>query len=89
MLSRVAESVYWMSRYVERAENVARFVDVNYNLTLGESSSLSEQWWPLINTTGDHQDFRARYPDASRENALKFLLFDAENPNSILSCGSS
>ncbi|MFK7821972.1 MAG: alpha-E domain-containing protein [Planctomycetaceae bacterium] len=86
MLSRVAESVYWMSRYVERAENVARFVDVNYNLTLGESSSLAEQWWPLINTTGDHQDFRKRYDNASRENALKFLLFDAENPNSILSC---
>ena len=86
MLSRVAESVYWMSRYVERAENVARFVDVNYNLTLGESTSLSDQWWPLINTTGDHQDFRKRYDNGSRENALKFLLFDAENPNSILSC---
>jgi len=86
MLSRVAESVYWMSRYIERAENVARFVDVNYNLTLGDSASLSDQWWPLINTTGDHQDFRERYADASRENALKFLLFDAENPNSILSC---
>ncbi len=86
MLSRVAESVCWMSRYVERAENVARFVDVNYNLTLGESTALSEQWWPLINTTGDYQDFSKRYENASRENALKFLLFDAENPNSILSC---
>lgn len=86
MLSRVAESVYWMSRYIERAENVARFVDVNYNLTLGESTSLSEQWWPLINTTGDYQDFRKRYENASREIALKFLLFDTENPNSIISC---
>lgn len=86
MLSRVAESVYWMSRYTERAENVARFVDVNYNLTLGNSSSLSEQWSPLIYTTGDHEDFQERYGDTTRENALKFLLFDAENPNSILSC---
>jgi len=86
MLSRVAESVYWMSRYVERAENVARFVDVNYNLTLGDSSSLTEQWSPLIYTTGDQKDFHERYSNASRENALKFLLFDAENPNSILSC---
>ena len=40
MLSRVAESVYWMSRYVERAENVARYIDVNYNLTLGELDHL-------------------------------------------------
>lgn len=86
MLSRVAESVYWMSRYVERAENVARFVDVNYNLTLGDESPLAEQWSPLIYTTGDHQDFEERYSDASRENALQFLLFDPENPNSIQSC---
>ena len=38
MLSRVADSIYWMSRYIERAENVARFIDVNYNLTLGEGA---------------------------------------------------
>jgi uncharacterized alpha-E superfamily protein len=88
MLSRVAESVYWMSRYIERAESVARFVDVNYNLTLGDSSSLAEQWSPLIYTTGDQEDFRNRYGKANREKALKFLLFDAENPNSILSCVS-
>lgn len=86
MLSRVAESVYWMSRYIERAENVARFVDVNYNLTLGESSTFSEQWMPLIYTTGDQDDFQQRYGEPTRDNALKFLLFDAENPNSILSC---
>ena len=89
MLSRVAESVYWMSRYSERAENVARFVDVNYNLTLGEASTLGEQWSPLVYTTGDHQDFEERYDAPTRENVLKFLLFDKENPNSILSCVSN
>ena len=86
MLSRVAESVYWMSRYVERAENVARFVDVNYNLTLGDSSTFTEQWLPLIFTTGDQDDFLKRYGDSTRKNSLEFLLFDAENRNSILSC---
>jgi uncharacterized alpha-E superfamily protein len=75
-----------MSRYVERAENVARFVDVNYNLTLGDSTSLADQWSPLIYTTGDQDDFNKRYGVASRENALQFLLFDSENPNSILTC---
>ncbi len=89
MLSRVAESVFWMSRYVERAENVARFVDVNYNLTLGDSTSFSDQWAPLIYTTGDHEDFHKRYQETSRENTLRFLLFDAENPNSIFSCISN
>lgn len=86
MLSRVAESVYWVSRYLERAENVARFVDVNYNLTLGDSAPLADQWSPLIYTTGDHADFKERYDSTSRENALQFLLFDSQNPNSILSC---
>lgn len=44
MLSRVADSVYWLSRYIERAENVARFIDVNYNLTLGAPDVLGDQW---------------------------------------------
>lgn len=86
MLSRVADSIYWMSRYIERAENVARFVDVNLNLMLDTPGDGSEQWQPLINTTGDHEDFKERYGEATRETALKFLTFDKENPNSILSC---
>lgn len=89
MLSRVASSVYWLSRYVERAENVARFIDVNYNLTLGETDALGDQWAPLIYTTGDQEDFLERYGQSNRESVLKFLSFDNENPNSILACVSS
>lgn len=89
MLSRVADSVYWLSRYVERAENVARFIDVNYNLTLGESDQLGNQWSPLVSTTGDHDLFAELYGEATRENVLKFLSFDENNPNSILSCVSN
>ena len=86
MLSRVADSVYWMARYVERAENVARFIDVNHNLTLGEGAAISEQWAPLVSTTGDDKLFAEHYQAASRENVLQFLTFDQRNPNSILSC---
>lgn len=86
MLSRVANSVFWMSRYIERAENVARFLDVNFNLTLGEGEGLSRQWAPLIYTTGDHQLFEKLYGPANRDNVLAFLAFDQRNPNSILSC---
>src|SRR5882724_6920121 len=86
MLSRVADSIYWMSRYVERAENVARFVDVNLNLMLDLPLGSSQQWLPIVNTTGDHEDFEKRYGPASQEKVLKFLTFDPENPNSILSC---
>src|SRR5215472_18982189 len=86
MLSRVADSVYWMSRCVERAENVARFIDVNFQLMLDEAGGGDRQWQPLVNTTGDHEDFNKRYGTATQENVIQFLTFDIENPNSILSC---
>ncbi len=86
MLSRVADSVFWMARYVERAENVARFIDVNINLTLDLGEELASQWEPLVATSGDDQLFKKKYGAATREKVLKFLTFDLENPNSILSC---
>jgi len=86
MLSRVADSIYWMSRYVERAENVARFIDVNLNLALDLGSALPHPWAPLVSTTGDQQTFYERYGDASQINVLQFLTFDDQNPNSIISC---
>jgi uncharacterized alpha-E superfamily protein len=86
MLSRVADSLYWMSRYVERAENVARFIDVNLTLMLDAPDELGQQWLPLVNTTGDHEDFKKRYREATQENVIHFLTFDPENSNSILSC---
>ncbi|MCC6539559.1 MAG: alpha-E domain-containing protein [Bryobacterales bacterium] len=88
MLSRVANSVYWLGRYIERAENVARFVDVNLNLMLGAQGGAFQQWSPLVSTSGDHLAFAERYGEhgATRENVVRFLTFDAENPNSILAC---
>src|SRR5947207_1268730 len=86
MLSRVADSIYWMSRYVERAENVARFIEVNLQLMLDAASGEGQQWEPLVNTTGDHETFKKRYGEATQQNVIHFLSFDPENPNSILSC---
>lgn len=86
MLSRVANSIFWMSRYTERAENVARFIDVTLNLSLEGGLSGVSQWDPLIYTTGDQDLFYERYEQASQENVIKFLTFEEENPNSILSC---
>jgi len=86
MLSRVADSIYWMSRYVERAENVARFIDVNLNLALDVGPEMERHWDPLIYTTGDHEAFKERYPGGTQSNVIQFLTFDTENPNSILCC---
>ena len=85
LLSRVANSVYWASRYIERAENVARYIDVNLQLML-DAAGTHEQWKPLIDTSGDAAAFHERYGEASRENVIRFLTVDPENPNSILSC---
>ncbi len=84
MLSRVADSIYWMARYVERAENTARFVDVTLNLLLDQPDG-SPQWEPLVATTGDDELFKAHYGEVSGDNVIRFLTFDREYPNSILS----
>ena len=86
MLSRVANSIYWMSRYLERAENVARFIEVNLHLNLDLPEGINEQWAPLINITGDRELFVQLYDEPTRENVMNFLTFDRENQNSILSC---
>ena len=86
LLSRVADAVYWMGRYTERAENVARFIGVNQNLMLDLPGGHGEQWQPIVDTTGDRAAFLARYGVATEENVVRFLAFDAENPNSIYSC---
>ena len=86
MLSRVADSVTWMARYIERAENVARFIDVNHNLEIDLGDSVLEQWAPLIYTTGDEATFLEHNDRMTRENVIRFLAFDRENPNSIISC---
>lgn len=86
LLSRVADSVYWMGRYIERAENVARFIDVNHNLMLDLPGDYTGQWQPIIDTTGDRALFHERYGVATRQNVVRFLSFDPEYPNSIYSC---
>lgn len=86
MLSRTADAIYWLGRYVERAENVARFVDVNFTLALDLPDESAAQWKPMVLTTGDESEFTDRYDDFSEQNVVRFLTFDRENPNSILSC---
>lgn len=84
MLSRVANSIYWMSRYIERAQSVARIVEVIRLLLLDLPDENPEhQWWSLINATGDQDDFHKRYGQATQANATRFLTFDRENPNSL------
>lgn len=85
MLSRVADAIYWASRYVERAENVARFIDVSLNLMLESSAHGERDWASLVHTTGDQEFFEKKYGKATPENVTQFLTFDDEYSSSILS----
>jgi uncharacterized alpha-E superfamily protein len=90
MLSRVANSLYWMARYIERAENIARIVDVNLQLLLDmrnlDEKRLIEYWQPIVQATGDEQVFFKSHPHATGNAVTEFLVFQPENPNSIFQC---
>lgn len=87
MLSRAANAIYWMGRYLERAENVARIVAVNAHLILDMGLAPGEaQWKPLITTLGDEALFEKRYKTYDEQSVLRFLTFDADNFNSIYAC---
>jgi uncharacterized alpha-E superfamily protein len=86
MLSRVADSIYWAARYLERAENTARFIDVNLQMSLDAPIAFSGQWQPLVAITGDRPSFQQRYSGPTRDSVIQFLTSDAANPSSILSC---
>lgn len=86
MLGRVANTIYWMNRYLERAENYARFIDVNFNLALELPPNKEEQWQPLVVITGDWALYQSFYDDVEKDAVLRFLTFDQNNPNSIYNC---
>ncbi|MHB8741592.1 MAG: alpha-E domain-containing protein [Sulfuricaulis sp.] len=85
MLSRVAENLYWMARYLERAENTARLISVNNNLLLDLPRRVVPGWAPLIEITGCREIFFEHYVEPDERSVVKFLVGDAVNPGSILS----
>ncbi len=85
MLSRVAENIYWLSRFVERAENTARIVTVNANLLLDLPKGIAPGWRPLIDITGTTELFEEHHKDYGERPVVRFLLADEHNPGSILS----
>jgi uncharacterized alpha-E superfamily protein len=84
LLSRVAESVYWAGRYLERAEATARLVHVHTKLFLDLPRAAGVGWTPLLAVTGSGAAFRHRHPEASEEYVVDFLATDAEHQGSII-----
>ena len=90
MLSRVADHLYWMSRYIERAENIARLMQVSIELLLDSvafgSRKTDEYWTPVLAATAMEGAFRLLHPEPNPGDISLFLTLDERNPDSILSC---
>lgn len=85
MLSRVAERIYWMARYTERAEDLARLIGVNSDLQLDLPSDVRFGWKPLVAITGSEDLFLELYDHDDERSVVRFLVADERNPSSILS----
>ncbi len=90
MLSRVGDSIYWMSRYFERAENNARLIDVNVQMLLDFENQHTEteqrHWQPILSTLEDSELFRKLHTGVTGEAVMDYVTFEPKNPNSIYSC---
>lgn len=85
MLSRVAETIYWIGRFQERAENTARLIQVNTNLTLDLPKGLVPDWEPLIIILGCDELYHKTHEELTERRIVNFLVSDESNPSSILS----
>jgi uncharacterized alpha-E superfamily protein len=88
MLSRTADHLFWMARYMERAENTARMLDVNYQMSLlPQSAEQAEQGWRGVLGISELTDsFAAKYPNCNGRNVMDFMVRDAGNASSISAC---
>jgi len=88
MLSRTADHLYWMARYIERAENMARVLDVTYRMSLVSHAAQSEVmlWQPPVLIADDVAAFERDYGDYNAANVMRYMALDEHNPSSIVSC---
>ncbi len=89
MLGRTANDLFWMARYMERAENIARLLEVGYRLILLPHQSGEEEWRSTLKTAGCDTAYLERYEKFDTSQVVDFLLLDRENPSSVTSCIAS
>ena len=88
MLGRTASRLFWMSRYIERAENMARLAEVGFRIAMTPDTSAGHQadWQSMLTSAGTIDRFLERHGEVSQKAALDFLLFDPDNPSSVRAC---
>lgn len=88
MLSRTASNLFWMTRYLERAETTARLLDMGFRNALlpNTGGGYRNEWSAILQSKGALTDFTDKYGDLVQRNVESFLFFDMENPSSVASC---
>ena len=86
MLARVAENLYWMARYLERAEDTARLINATTMLLMDMPRGASFGWEDLLKVVGLDKEFHQLYDEASETAVMSFLIQDERNPSSIFAC---
>ncbi len=87
MLSRTASNLYWLARYVERAETAARLLEVGARIALIPTAhGYRNEWESLLNASGTFDGFARKYGDPVQRNIESYLFFDRDNPSSVASC---
>jgi uncharacterized alpha-E superfamily protein len=88
MLGRAANDLYWLSRSVERAENMARLIEVGYRIVLlpREGEGFHQEWRSTLQSAGCLDGYIERHGELNTRNVVDYMLFDTENPSSIASC---
>lgn len=88
MLGRTAHDLFWLARYMERAENMARLIEVGYRIALvpRQVAADHDEWRSTLQSAGCEAGFTARYDKLTTRDVINFLLFDADNPSSVRSC---
>ena len=88
MLSRTAENLYWAARYIERADSIARLLEVGYRISLipNTQSGYNNEWESILETSGVKEQYNYNFKEIKKENIEFFLLFDKRNSSSVRNC---
>ena len=85
MLGKTANGLFWMYRYLERAENNARLIETGQRIALTRSAATDDEWMPVMQTAGMQQGYSTKHGDVTKDSAVDWMLRDAENPSSVRS----
>lgn len=85
MLGKTAGGLFWMFRYLERSENLARLVDAGFRMSLTRSENAEDEWRSVVSTAGVRSGFMQKYDGFDYASVVDYVLRDKSNPTSVLS----